>query len=220
MTSTYKNTNNCLLFFTAKNFLDAVDTIFHFRFVETNSKWVLEFRPVNDLIWQRKPISIALTTNHIEYNKDTENYHIVNNDNNVEEDIHILKVYYTLHQLLLEALNKPELILPEHFTSISQLWICPPYHFEQQTKFPTWLQQPGQPTLRISNAGFKDNHAYIYISFNNWKYIQLAKRQATNKKRKLDPEVTSEPVSNEQQPFSLNPVPVESEDKIEIVVQP
>ena len=121
MTSTYKNTNNCLLFFTAKIFLDAVVTIFHFRFVETSSKWVLEFRPVNDLIWQRKPISIALTTNHIEYNKDTENYHICNNDNNVEEDIHILKVYYTLHQLLLEAINKPDLILPEHFTSISQL---------------------------------------------------------------------------------------------------
>ena len=53
--------------------MDAIDTIFQFRFVETNSKWVLEFRPVNELIWQRKPISIALTTNHIEFNKDTEN---------------------------------------------------------------------------------------------------------------------------------------------------
>ena len=57
------------------------------------------------------------------------------------------------------------------------------------------------------------------MSFNNWKYIELAKRQATNKKRKLDPEVTPEPVSNEQQPFSLNPVPVEPAVKVEVVAQ-
>ena len=153
MATTYKNTNNCLLFFSAKNFLDAIDTIFQFRFVETNSKWVLEFRPVNELIWLRKPISIALTTNHIEFNKDTENYQIVNNDHNVEEDVHILKVYYTLHQLLVEALNKSDLILPDHHVSVSQLKIFPPYHFENH-KFPAWLKEPGQTTLRISNGGF------------------------------------------------------------------
>jgi hypothetical protein len=54
------------------------------------------------------------------------------------------------------------------------------------------------------------------LSFNNWKYIQIAKRQATNKKRKLESEETTEPVSTElQQPMSLNPVKVE-----EIVVEP
>ena len=69
MATTYKNTNNSLLFFTAKHFLDAIDTIFQFRFVESKeNKWVLEFRPVNEIIWERKPISIALTTNNIEYN--------------------------------------------------------------------------------------------------------------------------------------------------------
>ena len=201
MATTYKNTNNCLLFFNAKKFLDAIDTIFQFRFVETNSKWVLEFRPVNELIWQRKPISIALTTNHIEFNKDTENYQIVNNDLNVEEDVHILKVYYTLHQLLVEALNNSDLILPDHHVSVSQLKIFPPYHFENH-KFPAWLKQPGQTTLRISNGGYKDNYANIYLAFNNWKYIQLAKREATNKKRKLESEVTMEPVP-ETQPVDI-----------------
>jgi hypothetical protein len=210
MTSTYKNTNNCLLFLTAKTFLDAVDTVFYFRFVETSNKWVLEFRPINELIWQRKPISIALATNHIEYNKDTEKYHILTNENNIEEDVQILKVYYTLHQLLVEAINQPDLILPEHFVSLSQLWINPPYHFEQQTKFPAWLKQPGQPTIRISNGQYKDNRAFINLSFNNWKYIQLAKREATSKKRKLELEETTDPVSNErQQPMSLNPVTLE-----------
>jgi len=216
MTSTYRNTNNCLLFLTAKDFLTAIDTIFNFRYVETSNKWILEFRPINELIWHRKPISIALHTNHVEYYQDTDNYHLVNTEYNLEEDVQILKLYYTLHQLLVDAINKPDLILPEHFVSLSQIWVCPPYHFEQQTKFPAWSKQPGLPTIRISNGQYKDNRAFINLSFNNWKYIQIAKRQATNKKRKLESEETTEPVSTElQQPMSLNPVKVE-----EIVVEP
>ena len=212
MAVTYKNTNNSLLFYTAKNFLDAVNTLFHFRFVESkDNKWVLEFRPVTEIIWQRKPISIALTTNHIEYNQDLDNYFITNNENNIEEDVYILKVYYTLHQLLVEAINKPELILPEHYISVSQLKIFVPYHFEN-SKFPAWLAQPGQTTLRISNGGFKDNYANIYLAFNNWKYIQLAKREATNKKRKLQAEATTETLPESQS--------MDVAVKVEVVVEP
>ena len=198
MATTYKNTNNSLLFFTAKHFLDAIDTIFQFRFVESKeNKWVLEFRPVNQLIWERKPISIALTTNHIEYNKDTNNYFITNNDTNIEEDVHILKVYKTLHQLLVDAVNKPDLILPEHHVSVSQIKLFVPYHFDN-FKFPAWLKRPGQPTLRISNGGIKDNYVTIYLAFNNWKYIRILQRQATNKNRKLEPEVTTEVIPESQ----------------------
>jgi hypothetical protein len=112
MTSPYKNTNNCLLFYTAKNFLDAIDSLFQFQFVESKEgRWILEFRPVGELIWQRKPISIALTTNHIEQNTDSKTYYIANNDNNIEEDIHILKTYNYLHTLLIEALHNPDLRL-------------------------------------------------------------------------------------------------------------
>ena len=203
MASTYKNTNNCLLFYTAKFFLDSINTLFQFRFVETkDNKWVLEFREVNQLIWQRKPVSIALTTNHIEYDKDFKNYTIVNNENNIEEDLHILKVYYMLNHLLFEALNKPaDLIIPDLFISVSQIKIFPPYHFEQH-KFPSWSNLPGQPTIRISNAGVKTNYANMYFAFNNWKYVQLAKRETTNKKRKLEPEVTTQTVP-ESQPIEI-----------------
>ena len=181
MATTYKNTNNSLLFFTAKTFLDAIDTIFQFRFVQSSeNKWVLEFRPVAELIWQRKPISVALATNHIDYNKDDNNYFISNNENNIEEDVHILKLYYTLHQLLVDAVNKPDLILPEHYVSVSQIKLFVPYHFDN-SKFPAWLKGPRQPTLRISNGDVKDNYATIYLAFNNWKYIQILQRQATNK---------------------------------------
>ena len=205
MTSTYKNTNNCLLFFTAKFFLDAIDTLFQFQFVETKDRWILEFRPVGELIWQRKPISIALTTNHIEQNTDTNNYYIVTNDNNVEEDIHILKTYNYLHALLIEAVHNPDLKIPYTKASVSDIKIFKPYHFED-SKFSNWLKQPGQTTLRISNAGTKDNYANIYLAFNNWKYIQLAKRETANKKRKLEPEVAIETL-----PASVQPVPVEVE---------
>ena len=195
--ATYKNTNNCLLFFSAKFFLDAVNTLFQFRFVETkDKKWVLEFRPVDEVIWQRKPISICLTSNQIELNQDKASYYITTCENNVEEDVQILKVYYILHELLVEALNKPDLILPQHCVSVSDLKIFTPYHFDH-SKFPSWKNLPGQTTLRLSNGGVRDNYANIYLAFNNWKYIQLAKRETSNKKRKLEPEIVPETISNE-----------------------
>ena len=131
----------------------------------------------------------------IDLNKDTGYYHISTCENNIEEDVQILKVYYILHELLVEALNKPELILPQHCVSVSQLKIWSPYHFDN-SKFPTWQNQPGQTTLRLSNGGVRDNYANIYLAFNNWKYIQLAKRETSNKK-KLEPEIVSETISNE-----------------------
>jgi len=185
MATTYKNTNNCLLFFTPKNFLDSIDTIFQFHFVETNHKWVLEFRPVNELIWQRKPVSIALSTNHIDFDKDTGYYQIATLENNVEEDVLLLKVYNYLHAILIQAINKDELNISASPVSVKDLKLYAPYHFDDKT-FPDWLKQPGKPTLRISNGGVKDNYANNYIAFNNWKYIEIAKREASNKKRKLE----------------------------------
>ena len=193
MSTTYKNTNNCLLFFSAKLFLDAIDTIFNFRYVESkDNKCVLEFRPVNDIIWQRKPISICLTTNHIEPSTDNI-YQIKPSELNVEEDVHILKLYYTLHQLFVDALNQPDLILPSHFISVTQIKLFAPYHFDH-TSFPDWLKQPGQATIRISNAGYKSNYANINLAFNNWKYIKLLQRETPIKKRKLEIEDTTESV--------------------------
>jgi len=213
--ATYKNTNNCLLFFSAKFFLDAVDTLFQFRFVESKeNKWVLEFRAVNELIWQRKPISICLTSNEIEFNADQQSYYLTPCEKNIEEDVHVLKVYYVLHQLLVDTLNntlnKPELHLPQHFVSVSDLKIFTPYHFDH-SKFSSWKRIPGLATIRISNAGIKDNYANIYLAFNNWKYIRLAKRETSDKKRKLESETVPETVSNEVVPtMFLNPVPMET----------
>ena len=209
--ATYKNTNNCLLFFSAKFFLDAVNTLFQFRFVETkDKKWVLEFRPVDELIWQRKPISICLTNNQIELNQDKASYYITTCENNVEEDVQILKVYYTLHELLVEALNKPNLILPQHCVSVSDLKIFTPYHFDH-SKFASWKKQPGQTTLRLSNGAVRNNYANIYLAFNNWKYFEVSKRERSNKKRKLEPEIVPETISNEILCKECQPMEIKTE---------
>ena len=68
------------------------------------------------------------------------------------------------------------------------------HHFDHTT-FPDWLKQPGQSTIRISNAAYKNNYANINLAFNNWKYITSLQRETTTKKRKLEIENTPEPVS-------------------------
>jgi hypothetical protein len=125
-----------------------------------------------------------------------ENYFITNNENNIEEDVHILKLYKTLHQLLVDA-QYPNCILSniQDIISVSQIKLFVPYHFDH-SKFPTWPNQPGQPTIRVSNGVFKDNCVYINLAFNNWKYIQLAKRES-NKKRKLEVEALPESIPTE-----------------------
>ena len=149
---------------------------------------------MNELIWQRKPISICLTSNHIETTTNQNIYQITpSENNNIEEDVQILKAYYVLHQLLVDALNKPVLLLPSHFISVTQIKLFAPYHFDHTT-FPDWLKQPGKPTLRISNGGVKDNYANNYIAFNNWKYIKLLQRKTSYKNRKLEIEDLPQPV--------------------------
>ena len=97
---------------------------------------------------------------------------------------------------MVEALNKPDLILPQHCVSVSDLKIFAPFHFDHST-FPSWEQQRGLTTLRISNAGIRDNYANIYLAFNNWKYRKIVKPETANKKRKLESEIVPETISNE-----------------------
>ena len=94
--------------------------------------------------------------------------------------------------------------------SVSDLKLWAPYHFDH-SKFLTWQNQPGQTTLRLSNAAFKDNYANILLAFNNWKYIQLAKRETSNKKRKLEPEIVPETISNEILCKECQPMEIKTE---------
>ena len=215
--ATYKITNNCLLFFSAKFFLDSINTIFQFRFVETNDcKWILEYRLLDELIWQRKPISICLTTTHVEVNNSIKWFFkfVHNDDTNFDEDVHLLKMYYTLHTLMVEAMNSTDLILPENYVSVSDIQLRPPYHFKER-EMPAWQQVPGQTTIRISNAGYKIKNsvdfADIYLAFNVWKYRKVVKNQSSNKKRKMESEIVPETISNEILCKECQPMEIKTE---------
>ena len=92
---------------------------------------------------------------------------------------------------MVEALNKPDLELPEHLVSVSDIQIRSPYHF-QAKEFPDWQKVPGQTTIRFGNACFSLNNggSKLFWSFNIWKYRKIDKSE----KRKLEPENTTEPV--------------------------
>ena len=208
--ATYNITKNSLLFFSAKDFLDSIETLFEFRFVETSfPKWVLEFRHFDEFIWQRKPISFCLTTNCVKTDSRRKCYKIGHTNNKKsDEDGHILKMYYTLHELLVKAMNKPNLILPEeHVCTVADLKIGSPFEF-LHAEFPDWQKLPGQTTIRIGNCQSQSssficivNGTYeqissfkLFWSFNTWKYREIVKSETPTNKRKLEPENTPEPV--------------------------
>ena len=104
------------------------------------------------------------------------------------------------------------MILPQHCVSVSDLKIFTPYHFDH-SKFPSWEQQRGLTTLRISNAGVRDNYANIYLSFNNWKYDPCTnkRREAAIKKRKLESEIVPETISNKIVCEECQPMEIKTE---------
>ena len=99
--ATYKNTNNCLLFFTPKNFLDAIDTIFQFRFVQSSeNKWVLEFKSVADFLWQRKPIFVSLNQLHEGSHRIITGSIARIGNRNAISDIDAVGILFDIHQFL------------------------------------------------------------------------------------------------------------------------
>jgi hypothetical protein len=76
----------------------------------------------------------------------------------------------------------------------------------------SWKRSPGQPTLRISNADINDNYAEVYLAFNNWKYIQLLKRETSSKKRKLESEIVPERISTKVVCEECQPIEIKTEN--------
>ena len=64
---------------------------------------------------------------------------------------------------------------------VVNLKIFAPLYFDH-SKFPSWEQQRGLTTLRISNAGIRDNYANIDLAFNNWKRETAKKKENWNLK--------------------------------------
>jgi hypothetical protein len=110
------------------------------------------------------------------------------------EALDILKIYNTLYLLLTTAINNQYSKYVE-VTSISNIKIFPPYQFDHLS-FSEFESQPGQVTLRISNARTFNNkmNNINCFAFNKWKNIP---RETTIKKRKIEPETEPETKSTE-----------------------
>ena len=58
---TSKETSNCLLFFSAKYFLESIGTTFEYRYTRTeDGKFVLQFRALKRSEWKSKPVSFCI----------------------------------------------------------------------------------------------------------------------------------------------------------------
>ena len=58
----FKETSNCLLFFSAKNFLESIGTTFEYRYTKAeDGKFILQFRALKGSEWKTKPVSFCIT---------------------------------------------------------------------------------------------------------------------------------------------------------------
>ena len=202
--TTYKNSNNGLKFFSCNFFLDSVDTIFHFRWVSIQGKpfyrremYVLEFKPVNEDIWQRKPVNICLTTNYIHLTPEIESYTIVNDTKKDDDE---MADYYKVKELLLNLLTdatsimEPRAVYDQHELNLYH-FIKPPNRFTMDT-FVTFQKKQGLVTIRISygTKSHATHSCFLNWSFNSSKYM---KREPLIKKRKMEAAIEPETISIE-----------------------
>lgn len=194
--TTYNNGRNGLMFFSCKCFLESVDTLFHFRWVANTGSssnrddyetYVLEFKPVDEEVWQRKPVNICLLSNFIHLTPPIESYTITNHTNTDDDEIvDYFKVKELLHKLLIVAcdIKEPSSIYIEKPEANRLYFIKPPFRFKMR-QFPKFQEQQGKVSIRISNGSkYTDTDTcFLYWTFNSWKYIM--KGESIIKKRKL-----------------------------------
>ena len=205
--TTYNNAKNGLMFFSCKCFLDSVDTIFHFRWVSSTGSvynqdnyenYVLEFKLVDEDMWQRKAVNICLTTNYIHLTPEIESYTIVNDTKKDDDEI---ADYYKVKELLLNLLTdattvmEPRAVYDQHELNLYH-FIKPPIRFTMDT-FVTFQKKQGLVTIRISygTKSHVTHSCFLNWSFNSSKYIM--KREPLIKKRKMEAEIEPETKSIE-----------------------
>ena len=212
--TTYNNGRNGLMFFSCKCFLESVDTIFHFRWVANTGSsvnrydyetYVLEFKPVDEDVWQRKPVNICLLSNYIHLTPPIESYTITNHTNTDDDEIvDYFKVKDLLHNLLIVAcdIKEPNTVYREKLEANRLYFIKPPFRFKMQ-QFPEFEKQQGKVSIRISNGSkYTDTDTcFLFWTFNSWKYIM--KGEAIIKKRKLEAAIEPETKSIEVVPEEI-----------------
>ena len=161
------------MFLSCKLFLDSVDTIFHFRWVPNTDNsynrvnyesYVLEFKLVDELMWQRKPVNICLITNYIHLTPEIESYTIVNDTKKDDDEmVDYCKVQDILLNLLIKDCNikEPSSIYRDWLAPHGIHFIKPPYRFKMP-QFDAFQKQQGLVSIRISNGSKIRNMILVF----------------------------------------------------------
>ena len=181
---TSKETSNCLLFFSAKYFLESIGTTFEYRYTRTeDGKFVLQFRALKGSEWKSKPVSFCIAHHGLKKVEEDSFYTLdATSSDAAEEAYAIVNVQDYLNQLML--VNGPVGRTPMHkiYKDESEIKILKPYRFNPVSFFNTH-KEPGLICLRIGHGWLFDTatDSYYYgasLKFNSWKYVALKKRKA------------------------------------------
>ena len=181
---TSKETSNCLLFFSAKSFLESIGTNFEYRYTRTeDGKFVLQFRALKGSEWKTKPVSFCIAHHGLKKADADSFYTLEATSTDAQDEAYaIVSVQDYLNQLML--VNGPVARIPIHkiYKDEAEIKILKPYRFNPVTFFNT-NKEPGLICLRIGHGWLFDaaNDSYYYgasLKFNSWKYVALKKRNA------------------------------------------
>ena len=75
--ATYKELSKCILFYSAKDFLDSINKLFEYKFdkVPDQNKYILMYRPINTTEWKVKAISFCVKNHSVQ--REDDNYRLV-----------------------------------------------------------------------------------------------------------------------------------------------
>ena len=130
----FKETSNCLLFFSAKNFLESIGTTFEYRYTKAeDGKFILQFRALKGSEWKTKPVSFCITHHGLKKDEANNFYSLESTSADAaDEAFAIVNVQDFLNQLML--VNGPVGRTPIHkiYKDKSELKIMKPYRFHVQ----------------------------------------------------------------------------------------
>ena len=155
--ATYKETSKCILFYSAKDFLDSINKLFEYKFdkVPDQNKYIFMYGPINTTEWKVKAISFCLKNHAIQ--REDDNYRLVTNIGNTDEDIFILDIKEYLENLMTEyKTQRPA-------EDISKTGLGTPYAWTDEKEF-QFSKELGLLTIRIGNSWSTTKESGVYYN--------------------------------------------------------
>jgi uncharacterized protein (DUF1919 family) len=127
--TTSKETSKYILFYSAKDFLDSINKLFEYKFdkVPDQNKYIFMHRPINTTEWKVKAIPFCLKNHAVQ--RENDNYRLVTNIGNTDEDIFILDIKEYLENLMTETKTQ------RPAENISKIKLGTPYAWTDEKEF-------------------------------------------------------------------------------------